>query len=316
MDTVRALRQVIMFKDVPEPVLKIVAGTAEEVSVPAGEEIIVDTGDYYLSWRDGGIEAIERGTTESGWGSSGVLGRPVVKAFNNMTAQSLAEGTRSKGAKKGIALPVAGDDARAKSIVIALLDDLGFDGVDAGGLDESWRQQPGTAVFGHPDCRQSIGALRDAARYGNPRAVEGRRPETPGTIHDGARRRGRIMSRLRSVAFALAGRFRPRGFRWIPAHRADVRMRLRRAATIDARCSSPGSRSAARLVDHSPGGRVDGAWPGSPRSAGICGAPAPRAQVWSSNAGLRACLQGLKSNEARMRSGEASCKNDAYPTSL
>src|SRR5882762_3298969 len=40
MDTVRALRQVIMFKEVPEPVLKIVAGTAEEVSVPAGEEII------------------------------------------------------------------------------------------------------------------------------------------------------------------------------------------------------------------------------------------------------------------------------------
>jgi hypothetical protein len=168
--------------------------------------IIVETGDYYPSWRDGRIEAIERGTTESGWGSS-VLGRPVVKAFNNMTAQSLAEGARSKGAKKGIALPVAGDDARAKSIVIALLDDLGFDGVDAGGLDESWRQQPGTAVFGHPDCRQSIGALRDAARYGNPRAVEGRRPETPGTIHEGARRRGRIMSRLRSVALLLLDAF-------------------------------------------------------------------------------------------------------------
>jgi len=41
MDTVRALRQVIMFKEVPEPVLKIVAGTAEEVSVPAGEENLV-----------------------------------------------------------------------------------------------------------------------------------------------------------------------------------------------------------------------------------------------------------------------------------
>jgi CRP-like cAMP-binding protein len=40
MDTVRALKQVIMFKDVPEPVLEIVAGTAEEVSVPAGQTII------------------------------------------------------------------------------------------------------------------------------------------------------------------------------------------------------------------------------------------------------------------------------------
>ena len=108
--------------------------------------IIADTGNHYPSWRDGRIEAIERGTTESGWVSS-VLGRPVVKAFNNITAQSLAEGARPKGAKNRIALPVAGDDARAKSIVIALLDDLGFDGVDAGSLDESWRQQPGTPVY-------------------------------------------------------------------------------------------------------------------------------------------------------------------------
>ena len=28
-----------------------------------------------------------------------------------------------------------------------LVDELGFDGVDAGGLDESWRQQPGTPVY-------------------------------------------------------------------------------------------------------------------------------------------------------------------------
>ena len=108
--------------------------------------IIADTGNYYPSWRDGRIEAIECGTTESGWVSS-VLGRPVIKVFNNITAQSLAEGARPKGAKNRIALPVAGDDARAKSIVIALLDDLGFDGVDAGSLDESWRQQPGTPVY-------------------------------------------------------------------------------------------------------------------------------------------------------------------------
>jgi len=43
---------------------------------------------------------------------------------------------------------VAGDDQRAKEVVIRLLDELGFDGVDAGGLDESWRQQPGTPVYG------------------------------------------------------------------------------------------------------------------------------------------------------------------------
>ncbi len=36
---------------------------------------------------------------------------------------------------------------RAKSVVLKLIDELGFDGVDAGGLDESWRQQPGTPVY-------------------------------------------------------------------------------------------------------------------------------------------------------------------------
>jgi CRP-like cAMP-binding protein len=40
MDTIRALKQVIMFKDVPERVLEIVAGTAEELSVAAGETIV------------------------------------------------------------------------------------------------------------------------------------------------------------------------------------------------------------------------------------------------------------------------------------
>jgi predicted dinucleotide-binding enzyme len=45
-------------------------------------------------------------------------------------------------------LPVAGDDPRAKAIVSRLIDELGFDAVDAGGLDDSWQQQPGTPVYG------------------------------------------------------------------------------------------------------------------------------------------------------------------------
>jgi hypothetical protein len=46
-----------------------------------------------------------------------------------------------------IALPVAGDDPAAKAVVLRLVDELGFDGVDAGSLDESWRQHPGTPVY-------------------------------------------------------------------------------------------------------------------------------------------------------------------------
>ena len=100
------------------------------------DDVVVDTSNYYPSFRDGRIAAIEEAGMESGWVSS-VLGRPVVKVFNNITAHFLAEGGRPKGAKDRIALPVAGDDALAKSVVLALVDELGFDGVDAGSLDES-----------------------------------------------------------------------------------------------------------------------------------------------------------------------------------
>jgi predicted dinucleotide-binding enzyme len=114
--------------------------------VPA-DVVVVDTGNYYPQQRDGRIDAIEQGTTESRWVSD-QLGRPVVKAFNNIFARHLLERGQPRGAAGRIALPVAGDDQRAKDVVIRLLDELGFDGVDAGGLNESWRQQPGTPVYG------------------------------------------------------------------------------------------------------------------------------------------------------------------------
>ena len=114
--------------------------------VPA-DVVVVDTGNYYPQQRDGRIDAIENGATESRWVSDR-LGRPVVKAFNNIYARHLLERGKPKGASGRIALPVAGDDPRARDVVIRLLDELGFDGVDAGSLDESWRQQPGTPVYG------------------------------------------------------------------------------------------------------------------------------------------------------------------------
>lgn len=109
--------------------------------------VVVDTGNYYPQQRDGRIAAIEAGTPESRWVAQ-QLGRPVVKTFNNIYAKHLLELGRPKGVAGRIALPVAGDDAAVKGVVIRLLDELGFDGVDAGSLDESWRQQPGTPVYG------------------------------------------------------------------------------------------------------------------------------------------------------------------------
>lgn len=106
--------------------------------------LVVETGNYYPE-RDGHIREIEDGMPESVWVSQ-QLGRPVIKAFNTMYARSLLEKGRARGEGR-LALPVAGDDLRAKERVLDLIDELGFDGVDAGPLAESWRQQPGTPVY-------------------------------------------------------------------------------------------------------------------------------------------------------------------------
>jgi len=108
--------------------------------------VVVDTGNYYPQQRDGRIAGIEDGTVESRWVSQ-QLGRPVVKAFNNIYAEHLLKLGKPSGTPGRIALPVAGDDERAKSVVLKLVDELGFDAVDAGKLDDSWRQQPGTPVY-------------------------------------------------------------------------------------------------------------------------------------------------------------------------
>jgi len=127
-------------KNIPKLPPKLFEGSSDRV-------VVVDTGNYYPQQRDGRIDGIEEGATESRWVSQ-QLGRPVVKAFNNMYAQHLLKLGRPAGTPGRIALPVAGDDEKAKSIVLKLVDELGFDGVDAGGLDDSWQQQPGTPVYG------------------------------------------------------------------------------------------------------------------------------------------------------------------------
>lgn len=113
--------------------------------VPANV-VVIDTGNYYPRQRDGRLAGIEEGATESRWVEQ-QIGRPVVKAFNNIYAAHL----RNKGAPAGtpgrVALPVAGDDPQAKAVVLKLVDEVGFDAVDAGTIDESWRQQPASPVY-------------------------------------------------------------------------------------------------------------------------------------------------------------------------
>ncbi|MFF0186576.1 NADPH-dependent F420 reductase [Streptomyces sp. NPDC005244] len=110
------------------------------------DAVIVDTTNYVPGFRDERIPAIDDGLTESLWVAR-QLGRPVVNALNTVGAASLAAGGRPHGDPLRIAAPVSGTDAAAKAVVTGLLDELGFDGFDAGDLDNSWRQEPGTPVY-------------------------------------------------------------------------------------------------------------------------------------------------------------------------
>jgi len=151
----------IPMKNIPDLPRDLFADVPDDV-------VVVDTGNYYPQQRDGRIDEIEEGMIESRCVSQ-QLRRPVVKAFNNIYAEHLLKLGKPAGSPGRIALPVAGDDERAKSIVLKLVDELGFDGVDAGGLDDSWRQQPATPVYAADfDAAGVRRALASASRERKP----------------------------------------------------------------------------------------------------------------------------------------------------
>ncbi|MET9044603.1 NADPH-dependent F420 reductase [Streptomyces sp. NPDC003631] len=145
-------------KAVPDLPSGLLDGAAPGVAV-------IDTGNYYPRERDGRIAGIEdEGLTESRW-TERQIGHPVVKAFNGTFAQDILERPRPAGDPDRMALPVAGDDEAAKRRVRDLIDALGFDTVDAGGIDDSWRQQPNTPVYG---LRAGAGAVAGALAEASP----------------------------------------------------------------------------------------------------------------------------------------------------
>jgi predicted dinucleotide-binding enzyme len=131
----------IPLKSIPELPKDLFNGVSADVPV-------IDTSNYYPLLRDGQVPELEQGDlTESEWVQQH-LGRPVIKVFNNIGADHLEKKGTPAGTPGRISLPVSGDDTAAKQRVIQLVEELGFDAVDNGSLHESWRQQPGTPVYG------------------------------------------------------------------------------------------------------------------------------------------------------------------------
>ena len=129
------------------------------VSVPFGRyrelpsdglagKVVVDTNNYYPQ-RDGHFEQLDSDdATSSELLQQHLPAARVVKAFNAIQWQHLRDYGRPVGDPARIGIPVSGDDDDAKRTVAELIDQIGFDAVDAGPLGEGGRKhQPGSAPY-------------------------------------------------------------------------------------------------------------------------------------------------------------------------
>jgi hypothetical protein len=130
--------------------------------VPAAElanKIVIDTNNYYPK-RDGQIPELDSdAVTTSELLAAHLPESRVVKAFNNIYYADLATQGQPAGTPGRRALPIAGDDAEAKKVVAGLIEEFGFDAIDAGGLAEGRRFQRDTPAY---VTRFDAGALRAA----------------------------------------------------------------------------------------------------------------------------------------------------------
>ena len=115
---------------------------------PLAGKIVIDTNNYYPQ-RDGHIPELDNeSTTTAELLQAHLPASKVVKAFNHIYAAQLTTDGKPAGSENRRALVIAGDDAGAKATVTSLLDQFGFDTVDAGPLKEGWRIQRDTPGYG------------------------------------------------------------------------------------------------------------------------------------------------------------------------
>ena len=120
----------------------------EQVPVePLVGKVVLDTMNYYPE-RDGHVpELDDETTTTSELLQAHLPGARVVKAFNNIYFEHLAQLARPAGAEDRSALAIAGDDAEAKATAARVIDEIGYDTYDLGPLAEGWRTQRDTAAY-------------------------------------------------------------------------------------------------------------------------------------------------------------------------
>jgi predicted dinucleotide-binding enzyme len=137
----------------------------KEVPVaPLADKVVIDTNNYYPQ-RDGHIPELDNeSTTTAELLQAHLPTSKVVKAFNHIYAADLTTHGQPAGSKNRRALVIAGDDPDAKVAVTRLIDQFGFDTVDAGPLKEGWRIQRDTPGYGPrrtaAELRQDLAAAK------------------------------------------------------------------------------------------------------------------------------------------------------------
>lgn len=136
----------------------------EQVPVaPLAGKVVIDTNNYYFE-RDGHVPEIDEGrTTPSELLAEHLPTSKVVKAFNAIQAAQIVSAATPAGTAGRRAIPIAGDDPAAKQVVTALVDELGFDVVDAGPLAEGRRFDRDKPAYG---AELDAGRLREALAQG------------------------------------------------------------------------------------------------------------------------------------------------------
>ncbi len=119
-------------------------------------KIVVDANNYYPD-RDGPVPELDSGeATTSELMAVHLKGAKLVKAFNAIMANDLEKDGLPAGSVGRRALPLAGDDKAAKALVAKLMDEFGFDVVDAGPLSEGWRFERARPAYCVPFERDEL----------------------------------------------------------------------------------------------------------------------------------------------------------------
>ena len=125
---------------------------------PLAGKIVIDTNNYYWE-RDGRIPALDNGeATTSGLLQEHLPESKVAKGFNHIMASEITTDGTPSGTDNRRALATASDYPEAAELVTGLYDEFGFDTVNIGDLEDSWRVERDRPAY---VVRQNAQELKD-----------------------------------------------------------------------------------------------------------------------------------------------------------